>query len=150
MRTSIVPQSRHRACGAYPDGDVFEQLDYVYMPSRDVVADVAYFTDVLGARLVFAIEGMGTRVAMVELTAGPPRLLLAGHLEGDAPVLVYRVVDLEEAAADLEARGWRPGHDLEIPTGPIRAFTAPGGQRLAIYERSRPGVEASFEGRRDF
>jgi hypothetical protein len=26
----------------------------------------------------------------------------------------------------------------------------PGGQRLAVYELTRPGVEASFEGRRDF
>jgi len=129
---------------------VFESLDYVYLPSRDVAADVTYFTDVLGARLVFAIDGMGTRVAMVELTDGPPRLLLAGHLEGDIPILVYRVGDLDAASADLAGRGWAPGHDLEIPQGPVRSFVAPGGQRLAVYERTRPGVEASFEGRRDF
>ncbi len=47
---------------------------------------------------MFAIDGMGTRVAMVELTEGPPQLLLAGHLEGDRPVLVYRVGDLAVAA----------------------------------------------------
>ena len=129
---------------------MFESLDYVYQPSRDVAADVAYVTDVLGARLVFAIDGMGTRVAMVELTDGPPRLLLAGHLEGDRPVLVYRVADLRAATTELAARGWTAGHDLEIPQGPVTSFTAPGGQRLAIYERTRPGVEASFEGRRDF
>ena len=73
---------------------MFESLDYVYMPSRDVAADMAYFTDVLDARLIFAIDGMGARVAMLELTDGPPRLLLADHLEGDRPVLVYRVADL--------------------------------------------------------
>jgi hypothetical protein len=129
---------------------VFDSLDYLYLPSRDVAADVAYFTEVLGARLVFAIDGMGTRVAMVELTDGPPRLLLAGHLEGDVPILVYRVADLDAASADLSGRGWAPGHDLEIPQGPVRSFVAPGGQRLAVYERTRPGVEASFEGRRDF
>ena len=39
---------------------------------------------------------------------------------------------------------------VEIPQGPVRSFTAPGGQRLAIYELTRPGVEASFEGRREF
>jgi catechol 2,3-dioxygenase-like lactoylglutathione lyase family enzyme len=129
---------------------LFEQLDYVYMPSRDVAADLAYFTDVLGARCVFAIDSMGTRVAMVELTDGPPRLLLAGHLEGETPVLVYRVDDLAGASDELRARGWKDGHGLEIPQGPVRSFTAPGGQRLAIYERTRPGVEASFEGRREF
>ena len=47
---------------------LFEQLDFIYMPSRDVAADVVYFTEVLGAKLTFAVEGMGTRVAMVELT----------------------------------------------------------------------------------
>jgi hypothetical protein len=129
---------------------MFERLDYIYMPSRDVAADVAYFTDVLGGRLVFAVEGMGTRVAMVELTSEPPRILLAGHLEGDRPVLVYRVDDLDRSIAELEHRGWTRGHTLEIPQGPVCSFSAPGGQRLAIYELSRPGVEASFEGRRDF
>jgi hypothetical protein len=130
---------------------MFEQLDYVYMPSSDVVADLAYFTDVLGARVIFAIDGMGTRVAMVELTEGPPRILLAGHLDGDQPVLVYRVPDLRAAMAVLEGRGWVRGHSLEIPQGPVCSFTAPGGQRLAIYELSRPGVvESNFVGRRDF
>jgi hypothetical protein len=129
---------------------MFEHLDYLYMPSRDVAADVAWFTDVLGGRLVFAIDGMGTRVAMIELTDDPPRILLAGHLGGDSPVLVYRVKDLAAAMAELEARGWKRGHTLDIPQGPVCSFTAPGGQRLAVYELSRPGVEASFVGRRDF
>ena len=130
---------------------MFGRLDYVYMPSRDVAADVAYFTDVLGGRLVFAIDGMGTRVAMVALTDDPPRILLAGHLEGDRPILVYRVDDLEAAMAELEGRGWARGHTLEIPQGPVCTFIAPGGQRLAIYELTRPGVEeASFVGRVDF
>ena len=129
---------------------MLEHLDYIYMPSRDVGADVAYFTDVLGGRLVFAIEAMGTKVAMVELTEEPPRILLAGHLEGDRPVLVYRVDDLDAAMTELEARGWSRGHTLEIPQGPVCSFSAPGGQRLAVYALTRPGVEASFAGRRDF
>ncbi len=135
--------------GGYPR-NVLEELDYLYVPSRDVAADLAWFRDVLGATAIFAIEAMGTRVAMLELTSGPPRLVLAGHLDGDVPVLVYRVADLEAASGQLEARGWRLGHRLEIPQGPVWSFTAPGGQRVAIYERSRPGVEASFAGRFDF
>jgi hypothetical protein len=128
----------------------FEELDYVYMPSRDVAVDVRYFTDVLGGRLVFAIEGMGAKVAMIELTETRPALLLADHLTGDVPILVYRVADLAAAAAELATRGWEPEHELEIPQGPVVTFRAPGQQRLAIYERSRPGVETSFAGRRDF
>ena len=129
---------------------MFEQLDYVYMPSRDVAADIAYFRDVLGGRVVFAIDAMGTRVAMIELTSDPPRLLLADHVEGDVPILVYRVASLADATTELEARGWIRGHTLEIPQGPVCSFRAPGGQRLAVYELARPGVEASFEGRLDF
>ncbi len=129
---------------------MFEHLDYIYMPSRDVAADVAYFTDVLGGRLLFAVEGMGTRVAMLELTTEPPRILLAGHLEGDRPILVYRVENLNATVEELKGRGWSDGDALEIPQGPVQSFVAPGGQRLAIYELTRPGVEASFLGRRDF
>ena len=120
---------------------MFDGLDYIYMPSRDVAADVAYFTDVLGGRLVFAIDGMGARVAMIELTDSPPRILLADHLEGDRPVLVYRVEDLERASKDLRARGWDEGHALEIPQGPVRSFAGPG---VAIDSRSTSArVQAS-------
>jgi glyoxalase/bleomycin resistance protein/dioxygenase superfamily protein len=129
---------------------MFESLDYVYLPSRDVPADVAHLTDVLGGRLVFAIDAMGTRVAMVELTSGPPRLVLAGHLEGDRPIFVYRVADVAAASRQLEARGWRSDHGLEIPEGPVRTFEAPGGGRFAIYQLTRPGVIEGFAGRRDF
>jgi hypothetical protein len=125
-------------------------LDYVYTPSRDVPADAAWLTDVLGGRLVFAIEAMGAKVAMVELTDGPPAIVLNDHVEGDRPILVYRVEDLAAARQDLESRGWRAGHSLEIPQGPVTTFESPGGQRLAIYELARPGVIESFAGRRDF
>ena len=129
---------------------LFDQLDYLYTPSRDVAADVRYYTGVLGARLVFAIETMGTRVALVELTEGPPGIVLAGHLVGDRPVLVYRVGDLAEAVRELADRGWARGHALEIPQGPVESFTAPGGQRIALYELARPGVIETFSGREDF
>jgi hypothetical protein len=129
---------------------VFESLDYLYTPSRDVAADVAYLTDVLGGRLVFAIDAMGARVALVELTSGPPSIVLADHLEGDRPVLVHRVADLQAAQAALKAKGWRREHALEIPQGPVMTFSMPGGTRLAIYELARPGVIEGFAGRRDF
>ena len=128
----------------------FESLDFVYMPSTDVASDVEYFTAVLGGRLVFAVEGMGTRVAMVELTEAPPRLLLAGHLAGDQPVLVYRVADLTSAIAELEARGWQRAPSFEIPHGPVCSFRTTGGHRIAIYQLVRPEAGEHFAGRRDF
>lgn len=128
----------------------FGRLDYLYTPSRDVAADARYHVDVLGGRLVFAIEGMGTRVAMIELSEASPRILLADHLEGDAPILVYRVDSLPGAIEELESRGWRRGRTLEIPQGPVCSFETPGGQRFAVYELTRPGVAEGFEGRREF
>ena len=129
---------------------MFDELDFIYMPSRDAAADLRWFTDMLGARPVFAVEGMGTRVAMLELTDQPPRILLAEHLEGDRPVLVYRVTDLHAAITELESRGWERGSMLEIPHGPICSFTSPGGHRLAIYQLVRPEVGDHFAGQRDF
>lgn len=127
-----------------------ERLDFVYMPSTDVPADMEYFTTVLGGRLVFAVEGMGTRVAMVELTEAPPRILLAGHLEGDQPVLVYRVSDLAESMREMQGRGWKRETTFEIPHGPICSFRTSGGHRIALYELARPQIEEHFAGRRDF
>lgn len=128
----------------------FQSLDFVYMPSADVAADMEYFTSVLGGRLVFAVEGMGTQVAMVELTEGPPRVLLAGHLDGDQPVLVYRVDDLAIAMRELETRGWTREPTFEIPHGPVCSFRTPGGHRVAIYQLVRPEAGEHFAGRRDF
>jgi hypothetical protein len=128
----------------------FERLEFLYTPSRDVAADVAWFSGVLGGRVVFAIAEGGTRVAMVELTVESPRILLAGHLDGERPILVYRVASLQQAMADLEARGWKRERTLEIPVGPCCSFSGPGGHRLAVYEATRPQVVDSFAGRRDF
>jgi hypothetical protein len=128
----------------------FIQLDYLYVPSADVAADVGYFTGVLGAELAFAVEGMGARVAMLHMTEGPPHVLLTDHLEGDRPILIYRVADLDAALAGLKARGWKKTHTLEIPMGPCCSFTTPGGHRIAVYELTRPEVANHFLGRRDF
>ena len=38
---------------------MFEHLDYVYMPSADVAADVAWFSDVLGGRVDLRDRGHG-------------------------------------------------------------------------------------------
>jgi hypothetical protein len=128
----------------------FEGLDFLYTPSRDVAADVADFTAVLGGRLVFAIEDGGIRVAMVELTEAPPRILLTDHVEGERPILVYRVEDHALAVTALRERGWKPERSLEIPHGPCSSFRSPGGHRIALYQLTRPEVISQFEGRRDF
>ena len=128
----------------------FIQLDYLYTPSADVAGDLQYFVAVLGAQLEFAVEGMGTRVAMLRLTEGPPHILLTDHLDGERPISIYRVADFDAALQALKERGWKKARNLEIPMGPCCSFTIPGGHRIAIYELARPEVLAHFLGRRDF
>lgn len=128
----------------------FESLDFVYMPSHDTAGDLTYFERVLGAQVIFAIDDGGTRVAMVELSEAGPRVMLASHLEGSTPILVYRVASLRQAMAELEGRGWQRDTTLEIPHGPCCSFKTPGGHRIAIYELARPFMDGHFAGRRDF
>jgi hypothetical protein len=129
---------------------VFDTLDFVYLPSRDVASDVLHFTDRLGAEVVFAIEAFGTRVAMIRLSAEPPALLLAGHLDGDQPVLVYRVGDLERALAELQDKEVALRARFEIPHGPAVELVNPGPQRLALYQLMRADAPERLRGRRDF
>lgn len=124
------------------------RLDFLYLPSSDVAADLAAFVDGLGATVGFAIEGMGTRVAMLELGNGPP-ILLAGHLAGERAILVYAVDDLDASVARAVAAGFEEQQRVELPPGPAVTLTR-GGHRIALYASIRPGVVESFRGRRDF
>jgi predicted enzyme related to lactoylglutathione lyase len=127
-----------------------ESFDFLYMPSSDVARDLGYYRDVLGAEIVFAIEAFGTRVAQVKLSDGGPRLLLAGHLEGEAPVVLHRVDDLEATIAQLRERGAEIDAEFGFPHGPAAELVTPGGQRLAFYELTRPEADERLRGRMDF
>jgi catechol 2,3-dioxygenase-like lactoylglutathione lyase family enzyme len=127
-----------------------ESFDFLYLPSTDVARDLAYYRDVLGAEIVFAIEAFGTRVAQVRLADGAPRLLIAEHLEGEAPVLVHRVEDLEAAVVALREDGATIEAEFGFPHGPAAELRTPGGQRLAFYELTRPEADERLAGRMDF
>jgi hypothetical protein len=129
---------------------MFECLDFVYLPSRDVEAELKRYSEELGAEVVFAIEAFGTRVAMIRLTEESPRLLLAEHLEGDQPVLVFRARDLEQAVSELEAQGVEIAARFGIPHGPGVELVTSGPQRIALYELTRPEADKRLGGRRDF
>jgi hypothetical protein len=128
----------------------FGPLDFLYMPSRDVAAELRHFVDELDAEAVFAIEAFGARVAMVRLSDGPPAVVLADHVDGERPILVYRVDDLDAAAKRLADRGCDPGPELGMPYGPCYSFELAGGHRIAIYELTRPGADERLGGRFDF
>ena len=131
------------------DAPLFESLDFVYVPTRDVPAAARAYVDAFGARPVWQVRGMGTVVACLRVSDDGPAILLSGHLEGPTPILIYRVDDYAATVEALRAAGAADLHELEIPDGPCASFRAPGGQRLAVYELVRPGADEFFAGRVD-
>ena len=129
---------------------VFDELEFIYCPSSDVSAELAHYVQGLGAHVVYAIEAFGTRVAMVRLTVTGPKLLLAQHLHGEQPVLVYRVADLDAAEVELARRGVGLSPRFGFPDGDATELDVPGPQRIAVYQRTRPERAAQLEGRIDF
>jgi predicted enzyme related to lactoylglutathione lyase len=127
-----------------------DALDILYIPSRDVEADLAFYRTVLGARVIFAVEAMSARVAEIALGRQGPRVVLADHLSGEAPILLHRVADLEQTLREFGGRGLELERRVELPLGPCATFRTPGGQRLGLYERTRPEVDEHFAGRADF
>jgi hypothetical protein len=128
---------------------MFESLDFVYVPTSDVDTAAAHHGQVLGAELLWKVRAMGTTVAALQVSAEGPQILLSGHLAGERPILVYRVADYRGAVAALRGSGLTAIDELEIPHGPCAAFHAEGGQRLAVYQLTRPEATTHFDGRID-
>jgi predicted enzyme related to lactoylglutathione lyase len=129
---------------------MFLSLDYLYVPAGDLEIATRFYTEQLGGELVWKIHAFNTWVAAVRLSASGPTVLLAAHLQGNTPILIYRVEQLESSVARLRAQGWRAeSGPFEIPNGPCYTFRDPTGVRLAIYENQRPAVAEEFAGRID-
>ena len=133
-----------------PISQLFESLDYLYLPAPEVEAAITFYTDVLGGKLLWRIRDGRTWVAAVRLVAAGPLVLLANHLKPGHGLLIYRVRSLVEARRQLVDHGWSiEGEPFELPQGPCVVFRDPGQQRLAAYERVRPKADQHFEGRFD-
>ena len=117
---------------------LFRSLDFVYVPTEDVDEAARRWVEELGAELLWKVHAMGTVVAQLRVSEDGPAILLSG----------YRVDDYAAAVAELRAAG-ADTHEVEIPHGPCATFRAPGGQRLAVYELTRPQAEGFFAGRVD-
>jgi hypothetical protein len=128
---------------------MFVSLDFIYVPTADVDAAIADYQQVLGAELRWKVRGMGTTVAALRIADAGPQILLSGHLQGERPILVYRVADYGRAVEALRTAGLTEIDELEIPHGPCAAFRMEGGQRYAIYQLTRPQAAEHFEGRID-
>jgi hypothetical protein len=119
-----------------------EALDLLYVPSRDVEPDHDFYRRALGTPVGFAIEAMATRVTEVAISPQGPRLMLAEHLAGDAPVLLHRLSDIDETLAQLDAHASRLEGRVELPLGPRATFRSPGGERLALPAHATTGRRA--------
>jgi predicted enzyme related to lactoylglutathione lyase len=128
----------------------FESLDYVYVPAPDYDAAETFYVRALGGELRWRIRDGGVTVGAVRLSRDAPLVLLASHLAPHETILIYRVASLHSTRQHLLDAGWTDVDEpFEIPQGPCLVFRDPAGQRLAVYERVRPGVEKTFEGRLD-
>lgn len=115
------------------------RLEYLYVGSADVAKDLAYYTGVLGAEVVWDFREFGTRVAGLRLLAEGPMVILAGHRSAPSMLPVIAVDDLDAAERELRGRGWAPaGPRFGIPDGDCYLFHDPSGNELALYEDSRP------------
>ena len=104
----------------------------------------------LGARVAFAIEAMGTRVAEVAVSPQGPRLVLADHLAGDAPVLLHRVSDPHGDARAAQRSRVAAGGPTGATAGPLRDLPKPWRPAAWLYQLTRPEVDRSFADRADF
>jgi hypothetical protein len=131
-------------------GALFESLDYIYTPAPDFEAAVRLYTGTLQGKLCWRIRDGSTWVAAVRLVEPGPIVLLASHLEPGHAILIYRVSSIDAVRERLAADGWpEPGEPFEIPQGPCLVLSDPGRLRIAVYERVRPWIDETFNGRFD-
>ena len=128
---------------------MFESLDFVYVPTEDVDVAARRYVEALGAELVWKVRGMGTVVACLRVSAAGPAILLTSHLEGETPILIYRVADYGAAVERLRA----PGHRDPRARDPARAVRELPRSRRAALRRSTsssgPMRDEHFAGRID-
>lgn len=124
----------------------FGNLEYLYVGTSDFDRDIAYYTRILGARIVWNFHAFGAKVAALRVCEGP-LYLLADHRPAPSCLPLFAVRNLNVIAKELRARGWHPeGRSFEIPPGPCHIFKDPSGNELTIFENVRPhAMEDSYE-----
>ena len=118
----------------------FGKIEYLYVGTSDFERDLAYYTDVLGAKVIWNRHAFGAKVAALRLCEGP-QYLLADHRPAPSCMPLFEVLDLKATAKHLRSRGWKSeGRSFEIPPGPCILFKDPSGNELALFENVRPNV----------
>ncbi|HLE96088.1 MAG TPA: hypothetical protein VI997_01850 [Candidatus Thermoplasmatota archaeon] len=115
------------------------RLRFLYVGSSDVPRDRDRYVAALGASVVWDLHGFGANVAALRMGEGP-LVLLASHRPAPSTMPVYEVPDLGAAKRALEAAGWEPDAEVEIPNGPCLVLHDASGNALALFEDVRPGA----------
>jgi hypothetical protein len=91
-----------------------------------------------GPRLRWRFRRFGADVAAVD-PSGRPYVLPADHRPPGSVLPIYRVDDLAEAVATLQAGAWsaQPG-PAGTPEGPAHLLSSPGGGTVALLQVDRP------------
>jgi catechol 2,3-dioxygenase-like lactoylglutathione lyase family enzyme len=114
-------------------------LKYLYVGVTDFEATLAYWRDVLGARLVWRFNAFDANVAAVEVGTGTPLVLLADHRPAPSVMPLWIVKDLDAAVTELTARGWTAtAGPFGIPDGDCYTFVDPSGNECGFFEDERP------------
>jgi predicted enzyme related to lactoylglutathione lyase len=114
------------------------KLAYLYIGTADFDRDVAYYRDVLGAKVVWAFNAFDAKVAAFRVCDGP-LFLLADHRPAPSCMPILAVENLEATVEALKRRGWKSDGDrFDLPNGPCYKFTDPSGNPLAIIQNDRP------------
>lgn len=79
---------------------------YLYMGTSNFETDFLYYKSVLGAKLHWAFDRFGAKVAAFELGEGP-LLLIADHITPPTCMPIYEVKDLNTKVMELRNRGWK-------------------------------------------
>ena len=134
MAPTVAPAYRPAMVGS--EG----RLVYLYVGSRDVARDLAFYRDQLGGELAWRFRAFEADVAAVRLGDGP-LVLLADHRDSPSVLQIWAVEDLDRAVTWLEAAGWQGGHRrVEVPDGPCLLMSDPSGNEIALLEQVRPAA----------
>src|SRR5256712_13945676 len=108
----------------------FGKLLYLYVGTSDFDRDLKYYTNVLGAKVLWNHQAMGAKVAALRLCEGP-QYLLADHRPAPSCQQLVEMKDLKAQAKELRSRGCKSeGRSFEVPPRPCPLFQDSGGTEL--------------------
>src|SRR5436190_19759109 len=101
------------------------RLGYLYVGTADFKRDLEYYTQVLGATVLWNYNEFGANVAGLGLPEGP-QYLLADIRSAPSLLPLFDVNDPKAAANDVRASASIPERrSVTIPTGPCGSFKSP-------------------------